>query len=235
MGMHLASDRNREAVLHSIVTACNETMCSNPDWVAYTFRETNQSVRKLFTSAVGSSAHLTECDAYRYFFVTAEHSRLLLKHLRPSVAVRTADDHDCVIRRPTMSVSEQGALCAVGTTDLSQCRVACQLRANGLARDRVAYIAERGSGWLLTVCDLAPEWWNFSELSSSVQLFGSLNDEDLVRAALSRAAAWLGSRGRERWTVMARITGNPDVVGSCLSMVGCEQAKTYRRIGVPRH
>jgi hypothetical protein len=105
----------------------------------------------------------------------------------------------------------------------------------GLARDRVAYIAERGSGWLLTVCDLAPEWWNFSELSSSVQLFGSLNDEDLVRAALSRAAAWLGSRGRERWTVMARITGNPDVVGSCLSMVGCEQAKTYRRIGVPRH
>jgi hypothetical protein len=234
---HMVSDQDRRALVHVLVATGNSAIHSSAAWAAYTFREKNASVRKLFTTPIeqiqkgGWSVELAGYD----FYTVGDADARRLAQGDPAGRTRPATDADrSELLDRLEDPSENAALQAMGAFDreFGVGERAVRLEQVGLRRERTAFIAEGAEGPSgLTVVDLAPDGWNVSNMSTGVTLWQHRDDRATAAALLARAARWLAERSVASWTVLAG--DGQGALRQVLAEAGLTSTRRYLRMGMP--
>jgi hypothetical protein len=231
--MHLASSGDRHALMHTIVDSCNWVIRSSADWVAYTFRDENISVRRLLKNVPGIESMPIEQQAYRFYaFPNTWDSRRDASLKNVSIAPATTDDVDAQLL--SVPAGRQCALQAIGRLSLSPRTSALSRRfsESGCTREREAFTLRTKSGAVgLAILDVAPPFWNLSDLSTGLQMFLSHADENLAAAVLAFAGEWFAQR-QSQWSAL--IPQDDRVTTQLLERQGYRPMTTYFRIGFGR-
>ncbi len=228
--MHLAGSGDRLAAMFAIVSACNRVIRSSCDWVAYTFRDGNVSVRKLLRDVPGIERLPVEQERYSYFTFPGGSPSPDAPHLHEGVSVAAATDADLAECVGRVSERRRAAAQAVRCTAW---RSAAPGRGSfDDTRERATLVVRTSAGAALVVLDVAPPWWNLSNLSTGAQLFLSdPSDDRLSAVAIDVAADWFRRRA-VAWTML--VPDGDRGVNRVLARRGHVPHTTYCRIGFRR-
>jgi hypothetical protein len=232
--MHLASAHDSQGLGFAIEATGTEFLASDAQWMSYTFRENNRSVRRLFNSACKGFNDEVGNAVYDYYIFSARQTELI-SQLNSAITIRKATEEERLELLASLSnSSDKVALEAVGslTDGMSVKELAERLARQGLVRQREAFVATIcGEPVGIAVADLSPKWWNFSNLSTGVRLFLQYQNEEVVRGLLAAAAKWFCEHSVDSWTL---LVGDEDsALRSVLATPGLSSHKRYERIEAP--
>jgi hypothetical protein len=234
---HMVSDHDRGALAHALIATGNGAIHSSATWVAYSFRESNTSVRRLFTTPlarVKEGGWSVELASHDFYTIDAARAGRLAQG-DPAGGTRPATEADrrhllCRLEDP----SQKAAVQALGRFDRefgTGERAACLARV-GLHRERTAFVAEGEDGPTgLVVVDLAPEGWNMSNMSTGITLWQIGDDRATAAVLAARAARWLAERSVRSWTVLA--AEGQSALRQVLAEAGVTSTRRYLRLGMP--
>jgi hypothetical protein len=234
---HLVSDSDRRALMHALVATGNGAIQSSASWFGYTFRENNSSVRRLFTSPLarlkegGWSVELASHDFYTIPVAPARRLQEIGAGSRAQIA--TERDRRAVLEQ-LGDPSQQAALAAQGsfTDGCGVADLAGRLAQIGLRRQRAAFVVEaEGQPAGLAVADIAPAWWNLSNLSTGVAIWQTGGGREVAAALLSRAAGWFAERSLESWTLL--VGDGQEPLRQVLAEAGLTSNRRYLRLTGP--
>jgi len=230
--MHLTCDHNLKALLYVFKALRNISKNSLAEWVSWTFRPSNQGVQRLFTSVL-KNADETEIEntIYDYYQVRG-HLLSSLGKLKRDLTLRKSNEFDrqFVISRLS-NFSDKIALKSYGefNQDFSLKIVSEKLSQIGFTRVRKAWTVEKnGEIGGIVIADVAPDWWNTSNLSTGLRFFFLKNDEQILSSLFSVAAEWLNQFSIPVWTLL--LSPREMFFKGYLENLGITSKKQYQRL-----
>lgn len=234
---HMVSDQDRGALLQGLASTKIGLTELPVHWVAYTFRENNASVQRLFTRPLAQARQAgwsIEFATYDFYSVTGDAPRRL-QALDSRRQVRRATELDRLFLLGQMEDdSEVAALQALGSwkEGAGVGALARRLARAGLPRERAAAVVEDEDGpCALAVLDWSAPWWNLSNLSTGLRLWQRGEDPAASAALLSWSARWFAERAVPHWTLL--LGAKQRVARDLLEGVGLTSSRRYQRLGYP--
>ncbi len=230
--MHMTCDNNLKALLDVFNVLREISRSSQADWVSWTFRPNNRSIQRLFTSVLGNvDQSLIENSVYDYFQLNTQTLNNLAKlPSNPSIRKATELDRQFVINQMS-DYSDKIALESFG--EFNQClsisSVSARLNKLGFIRKRKAWAVEQeGNIGGIVIADVAPDWWNTSNLSTGIRFFLLKNDKDNISSLFSVASCWLSQFLIPNWTIL--LSSRDTAIKNYLADLGIVSNKQYQRL-----
>lgn len=230
--MHMSCDNNLKALTEVFKSLRHITKTSLAEWISWTFRPNNRSIRQFFSSVLKNTDETgIENTIYDYYQLK---NHILIDQAKSSgyAALRKSTESDRLFIIDKLSnCSDKIALQAYGAfnQDFSLKTTSEKLGAIGFTRARNAWTFEEGgaiSG--LVIADVAPDWWNTSNLSTGLRFFLLKHDEQVISSLLSAGAEWLNQFPISSWTML--LSPREKCFKAYLENLGITSGKQYQRL-----
>jgi hypothetical protein len=204
--MHMTCNHNLKALIEVFKTLRSITKASLAEWISWTFRPDNHSIKRLFLSVM-KSVDETEIEntIYDYYQVKSQ-SLKNLTNSYPDLEIRksTESDRQFVIAQLS-NHSDKIALRSYGqfNQDFSLKSVSGKLNEIGFTRARTAWtVEENGAIGGIVIADVSPDWWNTSNLSTGLRFFLLKPNRQVISSLLSAGTEWLDQFPIPCWTML---------------------------------